>query len=109
MPGSEGRPGGGTWDLWPLATAGLGGMLTASASSHQAGQAPLATRGMSLLDPTGRSEASGREAARSTWHPSYRWATLTGAPHRPLRRLTSIQDRTAPGGGDSLAEPTMAA
>ena len=109
MPGSEGRPGGGTWDLWPLATAGLGGMLTASASSHQARQAPLATRGMSLLDPTGRSEQVGgrrrdRHGTRATWR-----ATLTGAPHRPLPRLTSIRDRTAPGAGDSLAEPTMAA
>jgi hypothetical protein len=109
MPGSEGRPGGGTWDLWPLATAGLGGMLTALASSDQARQAPLATRGMSLLDPTGRSEQVGgrrrdRHGTRATGGPP-----SPVRPRTPLRRLTSIQDRTAPDAGDSLAEPTMAA
>jgi hypothetical protein len=108
MPGNQGRPGDGTWDLWPLATAGLGGMLTGSASSHQAGQAPLATRGMSLLDPTADpNQWEGGDAIDMAPE------LPVGHPHRcapepPLRRLTSIQDRTAPGAGDSLAEPTMA-
>jgi hypothetical protein len=38
-------------------------------------------------------------------HPSYLRATLTGCALHSLRRLTSIRDGTAPGGGDSLAHP----
>jgi hypothetical protein len=110
MPGGEGQPASGTWAQWPLAgAADPGGMLTTSASRYQARQAELATqRGMLWLDPTGRFQR-GTEARRSTCHPSY----LAGHPdplrlQRPLRWLTSIQDGTAPGGSDSLADPAMA-
>jgi hypothetical protein len=94
---------------WPLATAGQGGMLTASASRHQARQATLATGGDVLARSDGPIGTNGRRcdrhATRATWR-----ATLTGAPQNPrLRRLTSIQDGTVPGASDSLAEPTMAA
>jgi hypothetical protein len=66
--------------------------------------------GMRWLDPMGRIGTSRREATRSICHPSY----LAGHPDRvyptaPLRRLTSIRDGTAPGGSDSLADPTPAA
>lgn len=99
----------GTWTHWPLATDGPGGMLTAPASRHQARQAKLATQEDALPGSDGPTPSEGRRrrdrhATRATWR-----ATLTGCALHPLRRLTSIRDGTAPGGGDSLADPTMAA
>jgi hypothetical protein len=44
----------GTWTHWPLATDGLGGMLTAPASRHQARQTNWQLKRMLCLDPTGR-------------------------------------------------------
>src|SRR5512132_2817178 len=107
MPGGVGQPASGTWTQWPLAKADPGRMLTMSASRHQAGQAELATQ----MKSSGRTRRDrfqrGTEARRSTSHPSY----LAGHPdpvrlQRPLRRLIRIQDGTAPGGSDSLADPT---
>jgi hypothetical protein len=49
------------------------------------------------------------EATRSTCHPSYLAATLTGAPHRPAPPPDQHLRRNRLGGGDSLADPDQAA
>jgi hypothetical protein len=109
MPGSEGRAAGGTWTQWSLATAGPGGMLTAPASRHQARQAKLATQEDAPAGsdgPTPRrdgGDAIDMPPELPGGHPD------RVRPNIPLCRLTSIRDGTAaPGGGDSLADPTMA-
>jgi hypothetical protein len=114
---SRGRPGGSSLE-GPTARQDPGPMAPGQGrlgwDAHGLGQPIPGTPGQLADRPgswPGSVGSSGTEAMRSTCHPSYLWAPLTGCARRcPASSADHLsRDGTAPGGGDSLADPSMAA